>query len=85
MDIILEIGGHKLKVLLGDYHPRVKGDYYEPDEEAFYDIDDVIMLSDESKTYEEIEEILGTDDLWFDIQDAIEEYEKIYWVNDTMY
>lgn len=83
MNIILEINGYKMIATLGEYHPRIKGNRYEQEEEEFYEIEDVILLVNTELNFLQIEEYVGSKDLFIDINNEViniinEQYEKLW-------
>ncbi len=65
--VIVKINEHFLDVILGKFYKRVPATWSEPEEPAHYDIDDVVLISNPGLDYDQIEKMLGIDDLWNEI------------------
>lgn len=63
----IEIKGHKLEIELGAYYKGCPQTLETPEELPYYDINNVVLLSDKSLDYDQIEQLLEVDDLWSEI------------------
>lgn len=63
----IEIKGHKLEIELGAYYKGCPQTLETPEELPYYDINNVVLLSDKSLDYDQIEQLLEVDDLWNEI------------------
>jgi hypothetical protein len=76
--VIVKINEHFLDVTLGKFYKRVPATWSEPEEPAHYDIEDVQLISNPGLDYDQIEKMLGIDDLWEQINYVLlDEREKL--------
>jgi hypothetical protein len=63
----IEIKGHKLEIELGTYYKGCPQTLETPEELPYYDINNVVMVSNPGLDYDQIENLLEVDDLWNEI------------------
>lgn len=65
--VIIKIKDHFLDVEILKYNKRIPQTWSEPEEPEHYDIGEVVMISNPSLDYDQIENVLEVHDLWEEI------------------